>query len=129
MNNQSLRIEQGDAMSVVTDADSTVQVWGVNGKEQDVLLHSMSASATLILGPYMDVQQFRVENLTGNAPTITILGKGSITPSTLKAMLGVPDALVAGDAVDDAVDADDIVAQFNALLASLRANGVLAESE
>lgn len=33
---------------------------------------------------------------------------------------------VPADAVDDATDTNDIVAQFNALLASLRAAGVLA---
>jgi len=52
-----------------------------------------------------------------------------IGTSANQAMAGntvIPPALSPGSAVADAVDETDVVAQFNALLASLRSNGVIA---
>jgi hypothetical protein len=125
MNNSTIRIEKGEVYKISTPANigsvsNTAQVWLTGSKIQDRLIASLSANSNVTVGPFLNIVNYRIEfNASGTIEKVGVDDSDPISPFDYKAV---------AEAVDDATDADDIVDQFNALLASLRAAGYLAAS-
>lgn len=120
-----LRIEKGDVHKITVPAGAnSATVWNVYDNAQQTLNSSVAAGAELILGPYVNITNFRIE-MVG---TVTIAKQGDDF-STPVPFSDYQTPLPPGAAVEDAVDETDIVAQFNALLASLRAASIIETAE
>lgn len=114
-------IEKGSAYLVTAPTGYSTEVWVQDPNTQDTLLTTIVAGGTYQIGPYINDVNLRFVTQHGS-PTITQYGSG-VTPVTLRSLLGVE----AATAVANATDADDIVAQFNALLAAMRVSGALVD--
>ncbi len=120
-----LRIEKGEIYKIlVADAISSATVWTLYDDREPTLKATLAASEELLLGPYINITTFEVDGL-GDV-VITKEGNDFSTPVEL---FEYQTPVIPGAAVDDAVDETDIVAQFNALLASLRAVDLIETEE
>jgi hypothetical protein len=116
MQNTTFQIEKGEVFTITATGAQATNVWSIQNGAQDTLKASLATSEVLVLGPYLNVTEFRAES------------ESSFTLVKNNPDFGAPAAVVpVAGAVDDAVDETDIVAQFNLLLASLRTAGLVAE--
>lgn len=109
----NIRVERNSVFKLT--AAAAASVWLKRNGQQDTLHASLAASEELILGPYLNITEFRIESTL------------PVTISNQAADFSIPVKLrPAAAAVDNAADDTEVTAQFNALLVSLRAAGYLA---
>lgn len=117
--NNTIQLERNTVLKLT--ASTAAKVWLLKAGQQDTLHASLAAAEELILGPYLNITQFRIES----ADPVTIANQAPDFSTPVEPSDYNPVAA----AVADAVDETDIVDQFNALLASMRVAGQLEESE
>lgn len=86
----SVRIESGQVLQVSVASDTSTQkssakIWSLNGDSQDVFVRDLDAGQSTLLGPYINITEFRIEK-TGNV-TIAPLGRDFSTPYPLSSTI------------------------------------------
>lgn len=128
-----MRIEKNDIYQIVANGGQPVYVY-YNGR----LYTTVSTGETTVFGPFTAITEFMttsegsyvIEKVNQDFQTPELLAdyvSGDAPVTSVNGETG--DVTLTAAAVADAEDETDIVAQFNALLSSLRDAGLLAESE
>lgn len=128
-----MRIEKNDIYQIVANGGQPVQVYH-NGR----LYTTVSTGETAVFGPYTAITEFMttsegsyvIEKVNQDFQTPELLADYVSDDAPVTSVNGeTGDVILTAAAVADAEDGNDIVAQFNALLTSLRDAGLLAELE
>ncbi|HRQ13069.1 MAG TPA: hypothetical protein PK205_07170 [Promineifilum sp.] len=124
---KTLLIAIGQIIEVTAGLSAVTAYWAKSG-EQSVVAAEIEAGASAKFGPY--VQTATLDVVSERDFTATAVENVGPVPRALTASdIGAEPASEPAEAVADATTPEDAVTQLNALLASLRAAGILAEAE
>lgn len=111
-----LRIQRGTVTKLTPEGEA--KVWLLKAGQQDTLYAELDAAEELILGPYLNITEFRITSEFEVTITNQVIDFSTpVSPF---------EYITPAASVDDAVDSSDVTDRFNDLLASLRTAGFLA---
>ena len=118
-----IKIDRGQVLTLTAATGAAGAAWWFKSGSELVRAGNIAVGTPLVLGPYTTDATIQVIMDVGGYTHS--FGESEQVPTSLATHLAVP-AMTQGDSVDDCSSAPTVITQLNALLATLRANGIIA---